>query len=68
MLYMVLHTFAGTPEVISWKLPEEFLNSELIDSISSDTLQYEQTDDGTLVFKKPEDFEGAVFVFKRKTV
>ncbi|MBO5924424.1 MAG: alpha-galactosidase, partial [Lentisphaeria bacterium] len=68
MLYMVLHTFAGAPEVISWKLPEEFLNSELIDSIYSDKLQYKQTADGTFVFEKPEDFEGAVFVFKRKTV
>ena len=66
MLYLVLHTFANAPEEIKWRLPEDFKESELVDSISSETLQYKQTAEGMLVFDKPEDFEGAVLVFKRK--
>ena len=66
MLYLVLHTFANAPEEIKWKLPEDFKKSELIDSISPETLQYKQTAEGVLVFDKPEDFEGAVLVFKTK--
>ena len=66
MLYLVVHTFSDAPERIVWQMPSELQDWHLTESLHSDTFMWEQLPEGGLLFEAPGEFEGAVFVFRKK--